>query len=181
MEVQIKNASKADVESIAWVVCQAIDYECETIPADLITVCSSEDTLYSWTHARLLMVDGKVAGGYISYDGRDYMRFRENTLKLCPPTIEGIAEAEAECSSDEYYLDSMALLPAYRGLSLSRHLILDAIQGAKEKGYERVSLIAAHAKPGLVRYYESFGFCKCGSLTFFGEDYWRMRLCILPK
>ena len=70
MDILIKNATKKDAESVAWVIFAALD-EYGRASEKMLGVCSESDTLYSYDKMRLVYVDGKIAGGLLSYEGKE--------------------------------------------------------------------------------------------------------------
>lgn len=90
---------------------------------------------------------------------------------------------EPECIPGEFYLDSMAILPEFRGISyeyagstdrIGHILMLDGIEEGRRKGFQRISLIVDKAKPRLKTYYSALGFRPDGEILFFGHLYDRM-------
>lgn len=177
MNLEIRPASAQEAKEVAWIVLEALDIE-EPASEEMIRLCSEAGTLYSWQNTLLADIDGKVAGGIIGYDGAAYAGMREATWPRFwqaedPKTLEAVPQ---ECHAGEFYLDSMAVLPQFRGLGLGKHLLRAATDVAIAKGYSYASLLASQDKPSLVAYYEKLGFRKEETITFFGHNYWRMRL-----
>jgi len=175
MNVEVRTATPEDGELIAWIVLEALDIH-EEPSQNMIDVCSQADTLYSWENTRIIMVDGAPVGGMISYPGDNYQRLREKTWPRCwndDPDV--LAATGPECVAGEYYLDSMVIMPAYRGLGLGKILALDAVGIGKRLGYNPIHLLADKHKEGLVKYYEKIGFEIFDSMIFFDHDYWRMK------
>ena len=90
---------------------------------------------------------------------------------------------EPECLPGEFYLDSMAILPEFRGKAyeyvgstdrIGHILMLDGIEEGRRKGFPRISLIVDKAKPRLKTYYSALGFRPDGEILFFGHLYDRM-------
>ncbi len=90
---------------------------------------------------------------------------------------------EPECLPGEFYLDSMAILPEFRGKAyeyagstdrIGHILMLDGIEEGRRKGFQRISLIVDKAKPRLKTYYSALGFRPDGEILFFGHLYDRM-------
>lgn len=178
MDIEIKNASESDANVVAWIVMAALDIY-DDVPEKILNVCNDKNTLYSWENTRIVYVDGKIAGGLISYPGAKYQTFRDNTWTRCwDESEEYLDSIPQECSTEEYYLDSMALLPEFRGNGLGRALILDAVEKARELGYTNITLLANKHKDGLVNYYKKIGFEIYGSMIYFEHDYWKMRIQI---
>ena len=90
---------------------------------------------------------------------------------------------DPECLPGEFYLDSMAILPEFRGKAyeyagstdrIGHLLMLDGIEQGRRKGFPRISLIVDKAKPRLKSYYSALGFRPDGEILFFGHLYDRM-------
>lgn len=181
MTIEIRDARPEDAGIVAWVVLTALDMD-ESQKERLTETCAEADTLYSWENTRLAFVDGKPAGGLIAYPGEKYARLRAKTWPRCwDISPETLAATAIETQAGEFYLDSMALLPEYRGLGLGKMLMEDAVQKAAELGFEYASLIVDKSKPGLVEHYSKIGFVKDGSMEFFGHDYFRMKFRVDKK
>ena len=176
MEIEIRNATAEDAKLVTWIVFAALDIYEEASPK-MTQICSEKGTLYSWENTRIVLVDGKPAGGLIAYDGDRYSQMREITWPRCWDEPKDVLDAvEPECFPGEFYLDSMALLPEFRGLGLGRDLVLDALNIAKNKGCICATLLADKNKPGLIAYYEKIGFQKYDSMWYFDHEYWKMRI-----
>ena len=174
--IEIRDARREDAGLIAWVVESALDIDGE-VSKSIKEVCADVGTLYSWQHARIVSVDGVDAGCLVSYRGEEYMRERNETWMRCWPGMLDVREldgVEVETFPGEFYLDSMALKPEFRGLGLGRMLLLDGIRRAKGCGARCASLIVSVEKPRLQKYYEEVGFRGCGHIDFFGHGYNRM-------
>lgn len=87
---------------------------------------------------------------------------------------EDIYECAIEAYPGEYYLDSMAIEPDYRGNGLGKDLIMEAIALGKTLGYEKFVLLVALEKPRLMAYYSSLGFKEESNVNFFGHRFKRM-------
>ena len=179
MEIEIRNARAEDAAMVAWIVLAALDMMDDAsgeLVERMTQVCGEAGTLYSWENTRLAVVDGKVGGGLIAYPGSEYARLRAVTWTRCwDMAPEVLSTVGMECGDGEFYLDSMALLPEFRGLGLGRMLLEDAMEKAAGMGLASTSLIADVNKPSLVSHYEKIGFTKEGTMEFFGHDYFIMR------
>lgn len=173
--ITVHKASPKDIETVAWTVLTALDMDTQ----DLEWVkesCADELTMYSWNKSIVALVDGKPVGAIISYPGDDYDALRQYTWKRLWNDIdsETIRKTEIEAYPGEYYLDSMAIQPEYRGLSIGKSLIESAIEKGRSLGYKKFTLLVDCNKPRLKAYYESMGFQENGEMTFFGHRYKRM-------
>ena len=175
-KISLRRATSEDVPFVAWTVLTALDLSADdTSRAEM--ACSQDDSLYSWHHAMLAVVDGKTVGCLISYDGGEYLGLREHTWKLIWEVDDiDLQRVEAETEDGEYYLDSMAILPEYRGMGIGKLLMQDATNKGKEQGCDSSTLIVSQQKPKLQAYYSTLGFNVCGIIDFFGHKYNKMIL-----
>ena len=176
----LRPATIEDAPLVAWTVLTALD-----MPTDDITMalraCQREDTLYSWRHATLAADGDRPVGCIIAYEGAKYAEIRESTWNLIwgrDDNADAFADVELETYTDEYYLDSMAILPEYRGKGIGRSLLLHAIEQGKKARCSCSTLIVSIDKPRLEVHYQSIGFTECGSIEFFGHKYNRMKTTI---
>lgn len=144
-------------------------------------VCLREDTLYSWMRTRVACVGGKPVGTLTAYSSDDYPSLRALTWGLLGAGES--SEVESECRPGEFYLDTLAVLPEYRGMTfanggstgrIGRLLLLDGIEEGRGKGFRRVSLIVDKSRPRLRAYYSGLGFRPDGDVLFFGHLYDRL-------
>lgn len=176
MDIEIRTATSEEAEIVTWIVFAALDmYGIHS--ERMLDVCKDRGTLYSWENTRLVIVDGKIAGGLIAYPGELYRSLRKNTWYRCwdddPQLLSSVGD---EAFQGEYYLDSMALFPEFRGMGLGKILLLDALDKAKAAGCKSANLLADKEKGGLIRYYESIGFRIYDSMIYFDHDYHRMKV-----
>lgn len=176
----IRDATASDARFVAWAVLTAIGRTAEEVELEkLEKSCSLPDTLYSYRNTRLVMDGDKTAACLISYPGDRYREMRERTWKAVWKD-EGfdLDKVADETVPGEYYLDSMAALPEYRGCGIAALLFSDAFERARSMGFETVSLIADLQSPRLLDHYRKLGFHDREHFLFFGEDYLRMTINI---
>lgn len=134
-----------------------------------------EDLLYSYRRTRVAEMDGAAVGSLLSYPGEIYRDMRHKIFnELWPDLAQMDAESEMETGPGEYYLDTLAVLPEYRGRGIGRALLLDGIRKGESMGYDRIALVADSGMPHLVRLYGSIGFVPAGHRHVFGVDFQRM-------
>ncbi len=182
--MDIRKATIEDSAAIARNVMAAMGYDVFSETVDdgirvmmdgMAEICAREDTLYSWRNTLVACVEGEFAGSLTSYDGGDYLRMREVTFGLAhekfgwtPPMMDD------ETRAGEWYLDSLAVLPAFRRRGLAQLLVSQMFEVAEALGFAKVSLIVLASSDRLIAHYESFGFRPDGHLDCFGHDYLRM-------
>lgn len=135
MSITIRDAKKEDVEIVAWTVLTALDMDTDEMEK-FIKSCSEDDSIYSWRNAIVATVDGTAVGCLIAYEGSRYKELRDKSwLQLWDDMdSEYLKTIEDETVDGEFYLDSMAILPEYRGRSIGRELMAYAIEKGKALG-----------------------------------------------
>lgn len=171
----IRNATQSDIEYVAKTVLTALDMD----TSDLEWVkasCADPQSMYSWNKSLIAEENGKSIGCIISYSGDDYQPLRDYTWSRLWKGVDTatIRESAIETYPGEYYLDSLAIEPEYRGKGLGKKLMQAAISYGKNLGYDKFALLVAVEKPRLKEYYSSLGFEYDCDVNFFGHKYKRM-------
>lgn len=176
-DIQIRPATALDAAFVAGNVIAAMGMETpsESLIKALTTICAREDTLYSYRNTDIALYKGVPAGSLVSYDGGIYAETSAHTFALASDLLgEEVNPKSKETCPGEYYLDSLAVLPEYRGHAIGSLLIGHALHTAQGLGFEKASLIVDKHKPWLQNLYSKLGFDFDGELLFFGEEYLRM-------
>lgn len=137
-------------------------------------ICVHEDVLYSWRNTIIAEVDGHCAGMLTAYDGRYYHDMRIRTMSLVKQHL-GVEfpGMEDEAVAGEYYLDSLAVMPEYRGKGIGRRLLEQGIENGKALCLD-VTLAVDPINDRAKHLYRSLGFKPAGTLFIFGHDYEKM-------
>ncbi|MBR1705347.1 MAG: GNAT family N-acetyltransferase [Bacteroidales bacterium] len=183
IDLTIRDARPEDASFLAKCIMAGMHfYDFEgAVPEDgdiyerLIECEKRTDTLYSYAHSRIAETDGTVVGSLLSYPGDIYRNLRHKAFtELWPELIEMEATSDQETDPGEYYLDSLAVLPAYRGRGIGRTLLKDGIDKGIALGYKQIALVADSDMPHLVSLYSSIGFIPADHRQTFGVDFQRM-------
>ena len=180
-ELYIRNALQADAPFIARIVLAGIDMlgvEAE-LPAEqqpifnqLVDICRMDDTLYSYRNTSIAEVEGQIVGALIGYDGGHYATMREKTFGIvAKQSGMNLSQNAMETGEGEFYLDSMAILPEFRGQEIGKQLMRDRMEWARKNGFASVTLLVDKDKPRLRKYYESLGFGFREAMFVFGSWY----------
>lgn len=191
-KITLRPATEADAPFVAMVISEALDddimelYEQSgnRIPEsrrermDFIeTVVNNSDNLYTWHHATMAVnAEGVAVGALLAYPGDDYTRRREVSFRLFASFIKNSFDPDkmdAETKPGEYYLDSLAVLPSYRGRGIGRMLLQAGIDKANSLGRPAI-LACAPENLGAKHLYESMGFKETYIYSLFGHPYHRM-------
>ena len=179
--ITLRDATMVDSPFIARVVLAGIDMLAieQELPVaqrpifeQLVEICRMDDTLYSYRNTRVAEVDGQVVGALVGYDGGRYAEMRAKTFGMVARNsgVE-LSQNAMETGAGEFYLDSMAVLPAFCGQEIGHRLMLDRMTWAQEKGFNSVTLLVDKDKPRLRKYYESLGFAMKEEMFVFGAWY----------
>ena len=174
--ITIRPAVAGDAPLVGRVVLMALHYD-ETHPFAPIfaRLAAREVSQYSYRNALVAEVDGETVGAIIGYDGARLEELRKPLLELMRETFGGVREIEDETSAGEFYLDSLAVLPQWRGRGVGGALLSAARDRAFAAGYERVGLIVDFTNPRAETLYKSLGFERVNATTFLGHDMWHMQ------
>lgn len=141
-----------------------------------------EDTQYSYRNTRIAIApDGRKAGVCVSYSGALLKELRRPFFeearqvfgwRLTPEEVDALP---GETTPEEFYLDSLATLPDYRGHGIATALIHDAKSKADAAGLP-LGLLCADNNPSARRLYESLGFQAVGRRMFAEEEMTNLRI-----
>lgn len=177
--ITIRTARPEDAPAIAQAVAMAIGDEvalrnyCGENYLDVLTaIARSEGTQYSWQNALVAECNGMVAGAVVGYDGAQLVELRNGTLAIINQHTGRIPAIADETSAGEYYLDSVAVMPDFRGMGIGGYLVDAFCEEAFARGDQRVGLIVDTENPNAELLYVSLGFECVGECDFIGH---RMR------
>lgn len=146
-------------------------------------LAETEDSQYSYRNSFIAVTsDGNTAGMVVAYDGAILLEARRLFFALTPQylgwdirDIVPDGEPDPETDPSEYYLDSLAVWPQYRGKGVATALINKVKKEAERVG-KPVGLLCAIHNDKARRLYERLGFKAIGQRPFAGEQMTHM-LC----
>lgn len=176
MNVKIRNAQRTDAPIIAWTTLTVLDMDYADLDR-FIGICSEDDSLYSWKNSRIAEVNGMAVGCIISYKGDDYWDMRVRTWPRFWNNFdpEYLKTVDVEARPDEFYIDSVAVIPEFRGYGIGVALLEDSVRRGRKSDCKNVTLLVEKSKIRLKTFYEKVGFIEFGEMEFFGHDYFRMK------
>lgn len=128
-------------------------------------VAASRETIYSYENTIVAEVDGMVVGDMCAYDGADYQRLKQPIVDTLGKD-SGFAELR-ETEAGEFYLDSVGVLPEYRGRGIASLLFDAQCQRATSLGHKVAGLIVDDEKPKAEALYKRLGFKHVDNRAFF--------------
>ena len=179
MQIEIRKAAPEDAAFIALVVAMALaGDETHWLYEVFKELAARECSQYSYRNVLVAEVGGKPVGALVGYDGGSLHELREPIFELVRERMGKSIDIEDETGEGEFYLDSLAVLPEYRGCGVGR-MLLCAMRGmAVEAGYERVGLIVDFDNPRAEALYSSLGFERVGRKTFLGHQMWHLQYAV---
>ncbi len=180
--IEVRQARREDAAMIAKAVAMAIGDEAalrnycgDDYLAVLTEIARREGTQYSFVCGLVAEVEGVEAGAIVGYDGALLGALREGTYAVIRERIGRTPTIPDETEAGEVYLDSVGVLPEFRGLGVGRVLVAAFCEKAFAEGHERVGLIVDFDNPQAEKLYASLGFERVGTKQFFGHKMWHLQ------
>lgn len=180
--MRVRTGRIEDANIIAQVIAMAIgdtvtmEHYCgENFVEVLEEIARRDDTQYSYRNALVAEVDGRAVGAIIAYDGALLYPLRENTLSVVHKYNPEFRITVDETQPDEYYLDSIGILPEYRGMGIGRALLLSLQAHVAKVNHPRIGLLVDHDNVRAEQLYRSVGFERVGTKLFIGHPMWHMQ------
>ena len=183
-DIIIRKATKDDAAMIAKVVAMAIGEECaifyggENYMNTFEEIVLLENSQYSYRNAFIAEVDGKIAGGVVGYDGAELQNLRKATLDIIFKHTGKELQIADETDASEFYLDSLAVIPEYRGCGVGTKLILAMKERASQEYNKPLGLLVDFENPDAERLYKSLGFERAEMKDFLGHKMWHLVNCL---
>ena len=164
MDIIIRKANKEEAQQIAelfllaWPVeemAQSNGITAEMLLESVTAFAAREDTIYSYTNTYVAEIEGKIVGAMCGYDGADYKKLKQ-------PIVDVIGQDSAfaylqETEDGEYYLDSVGVLPEFRGRGYGKALLRKLAAIAVERGCGRLEWSCLDWNKPSIDFYLSLG------------------------
>ena len=163
-------AQIAELFMLAWPVEEILESNGLTygqLQESMTTIAAAEETIYSYENTIVAEVDGKVVGAMCAYDGADYQRLKQPIVDVLGAD-SGFAQLK-ETEAGEFYLDSVGVLPEYRGRGVASSLFEAQCERAASLGHKVAGLIVDVDKPQAEALYARLGFTYLDNKDFFGH------------
>lgn len=181
-KIAIRQASEDDAPEIAQAILEALGEDmCKSFTSEgnslddvkrLFTICAaSEDSQYSYRNAFVAETVGLTAGVIVSYDGARLdclrKRFLDEFAKMHGYRIDHYMTDET--TPDEFYIDSLAVFPQFRGKGIASMLIEAARKRGLEETGKKTGLLVDKTNHRARGLYNRMGFVADGEREFAGE------------
>ena len=163
-------AQIAELFMLAWPVeeiLQSNGLTYKQLHESMTTIAAAEETIYSYENTLVADIDGKVVGAMCAYDGADYQRLKQPIVDILGAD-SGFAQL-METEAGEFYLDSIGVLPEYRGRGIASRLFEAQCERAASLGHKVAGLIVDIDKPQVEALYSKLGFTYLDDKDFFGH------------
>ncbi len=170
--IMIEKCGSEDSELIARAVVMALheEFDPEQLWCRMFwNLAARTDSQYSYLNAlKAIVPSGEVAGIIVCYDGARLAQLRQALFdeyeRLTGRQLGAFAD---ETDAGEWYLDSLAVFPPFRGQGIAKALIEAAV--ALAPANRTPGLLCAKDNAGAKRLYEALGFAKVGERPFMGQ------------
>lgn len=174
--ITIRAASPEDADLIALVLAMALGGDGSHPFFEIFAgLARRDDTQYSYRNALVALVDGVRAGAIVGYDGARLHELRAPMEEILRKMHGDDFVLEEETSAGEFYLDSVAVFPQFKGLGVGRMLIGRMSERAFAEGFDRVGLIVDFDNTKAEALYSAMGFRRVNPTTFLGHRMWHMQ------
>ena len=163
-------ADIAELFMLAWPVEEILEsngISYEQLHESMTAIAAAEETIYSYENTIVAEVDGKIVGAMCAYDGADYIRLKQPIVDILGADSDFAQLKETEAG--EFYLDSVGVLPEYRGRGIASSLFKSQCERAASLGHNVVGLIVDVDKPQAEALYARLGFTYLDDKDFFGH------------
>lgn len=167
---QKEAAQIAELFMLAWPVEEIMEsngLSYEQLHESITAIAAAEETIYSYENTIVTELDGKVVGAMCAYDGADYQRLKQPIVDVLGAD-SGFAQLK-ETEAGEFYLDSVGVLPEYRGRGIASSLFEAQCKRAASLGHKVAGLIVDVDKPHAEALYTRLGFTYLDDKDFFGH------------
>ena len=185
-KITVRRAAAADAPIIAAALAMALGEDAveQYCGKDYLSVLEElarmEQSQYSYRHALVAEADGVTAGAVVGYDGARLQELKEPTLQLIRRRTGRMPALEDETGPGEFYLDSVGVLPEFRGCGVGSRLLVALRDKALSEGHGRIGLLVDRENPSAERLYLSLGFRRIAARTFLGHAMWHLQYVSQP-
>lgn len=186
----IRPATPSDAPSIGRAVCMGVGEELcasfaganhtsKEVEELFSTLAARTDSQYSYLNSLILCDEkGKTAGVAVGYDGARLHQLREAFFSEAKRLLNYDLKKETfgdETTPGEYYLDTLAVWPEFRGQGGATALI-DGMNQRAQSASLPLGLLVDKKNDRARRLYEAVGFVKVGERPFASEIMDNLRL-----
>lgn len=184
--IKIGPATKEQAAEIASLIMTAMNHDCcknfagehrslDDFHRMMTELVGMEHSQYSYRNTTVATTGrGQPAGICVGYDGKDLRRLREAFLEAARRhlgrSLEGMDD---ETRAGEYYVDSLAVKPEYRGQGIARRLLRTVIEAHGD--HQPIGLLVDQGNADAQRLYQRVGFRHVDDTRWGGHAMWHLQ------
>lgn len=176
--MKIIKARKSDAPAIAQAIMMGVGrdicadmagegHTLEDVKRLFTRLAELEDSQYSYLNTLVAVNEaGQPIGICVGYDGAQLYELRKRFFSMAKEVLgRDYSNVDDETDSSEFYIDTLAVFPDYRGKGVATELLRASIERAKEIG-KPAGLLVDKENATAARLYERVGFRKVGERPF---------------
>lgn len=168
--IEIKDAQREQSADIAQLIMMAMTDDCclhfcgvgyglSDFRRMMTMLVEREDTQYSYRNTLVAMDEDRLVGIAVCYDGGRLHELRRTFIQAAMEYIgKDHTGMDDETQAGELYLDSLAVMPAYRRQGIAQRLLNATKERAERMGLPCVGLLVDKGNPAGEALYASVGF-----------------------
>lgn len=181
--VKFRQATPMDAKQVAPLVIEANgdisnrltgEVEPWKIEEEMAVLIRRDDNPHSHLYTYIAEIDGKTVGVLVAYSGQDAVQLDKNLNAWLAQKEASFEEIDPESLPDEFYVDTICILPEFRGQGIGTQFFAYAEELAKQQQFSKVSLNVETQKEAAIRLYERLGFQIHSPWTIIGEPFHHM-------
>lgn len=184
--LHIIKANKAQASEIAWLIMEAMDYDCcrnfagphhtlNDFHEMLTELVEMENSQYSYRNTLCAMVGDDIAGMLVGYDGKDLLELRKAFISKAKERLgQDFSGMDEETKAGEFYLDSLCVKKEFRKHGIASALLREAIN---LHGGQPVGLLVDVTHPWAERLYVALGFRFVNNAMWGGHQMRHLQYC----
>ncbi len=136
----------------------------------LVELIRQEDNQYSYQNITVFKNRANEIVGMVNiYDGANLNKLRKPVLNLLKSKYNRTINPQDETSAGEFYIDTIAVFPAFRGFGIGQQILDYVIDEFAIKQNKTVGLLVDLTNPNAKRLYVNKGFIKVGEKQLMNE------------
>ncbi len=176
--IEIREATKNQAAEIASLIMMAMTDDCcqyfcgegyglEDFRRMMTALVEAEGSQYSYKNTLVAMASDRVVGVSVSYDGGCLHELRRAFIQAAKAYIgKDHSGMDDETQAGELYLDSLAVLPAYRRQGIAKKLVVATKEKADAMHLPCVGLLVDYDNTSGEAFYTTLGF------RYVGDSHW---------
>lgn len=178
--IELRKATSSDCSFIAKMIMMALhitEEDNERLYNHMVELVEDKHTLYYWERCTIACDDNMPVGLCLAYDGVDYPERREYSFSFVCKDGKPVSDNNTdllvqpdESGWGEMYIDSLAVIPEYRGNGIGRMMLKDALKRSVKLALMPTILVNPNNEPAL-KLYKSLGFEYGEEMEVFGTLY----------